>query len=315
MANLLATPRFWKSKALMIKTEATVGTDATPTGLLNWIEGRNVSLTPFDAETADRNIEVPYMGNGGKLITGKYCKLTFEAAIVGPGSLGVAPKIGPALIGCGLAETVVVDTSVTYNLASTGFGAVTAYINIDGVKHKMVGSRGNVSLSLSAKAIPLYKFSFESVYIAPVADAMPAIDRTGWPIEEAVSANTTLPMTLGGIPLAFSQFDMDLGNKLARVNLPGPQVEIAITDRNPTASLTVLAPALAVFDPFGLAEAGTVVTLSTTHGSAAGKKVKFDAHVRVTGADYDKIDGMLAYKLNLEPTPVAGNDEQAITYL
>ena len=315
MANLLTAPRAWKKKAILIKAETTVGTDATPTGLLNWIEARNVSLTPFDVATADRNIELPYFGNGGKLIVGKYAKLSFEAALVGQGAAGTAPKIGPALLACALAETVTAATSVAYNLISDSIGAITAYINIDGTRHKMVGARGNVSLALSAKSVPLLKFEYESVFIAPDALAMPTIDTAGWPVEAAVTAANTLPMTINAVPLAFSQFDFSLGNQLARIDLPGPQVEVAITDRKPTASVTVLAPPQGTFDPFALAEAGTTVDLTTTHGITAGKKAKIDAKVRIIGVDYDRIEEMLAYKLTLEPTPVAGNDEFALTYL
>ena len=315
MANLLATPRFWKKKAILIKSETIVGTDATPTGLANWIEARNVSLTPFDVETADRNIEMPYMGNGGKLIVGKYAKLSFECALVGPGAAGTAPKVSPLLLACGMAETLTATTSAAYNLVSEAIGAVTGYINIDGTLHKLVGMRGNLSMTLAAKAIPLLKFDGESVFIAPATQAMPTVDKTGWPVESPVTAADTQAFTLDSVPLVFSQIEVGLGNQLKRFNLPGPQVEVAITDRNPSMSATVLAPALSVFDPFALAEAGTAVTCSTTHGATVGKKAKIDAKVRVIGADYDNVDGLLAYKLTLEPTPGDGNDEIALTYL
>ena len=315
MANLLTAPRFWKKKLVLIKGEATVGTDAAPTGLANWIEARDITLTPFDVETAERNIIQEYFGNGGKLIVGKYAKLSFSAALVGPGVAGTAPKIGPALLACGFAETLTVGTSAAYNLVSGAIGAITAYINIDGTRHKLVGSRGNVSFSLSAKNIPLLKFEFDSVYVSPDESAIPTIDRSGWPMEEAVTAATTLAMTIDGVDLVFSQFDFNLGNQLKRINLPGPQVEVAIIDRKPTANVSVLAPALAAFDPFHLAETGGTLSLTTTHGTVAGKKVKVDAKVRIIGADYDNIDEMLGYKLTLEPIPVSGNDELALTYL
>lgn len=315
MANLVTTPRFWKKKAILLKAESTVGTDSVPTGLLNWMEARNVSLTPFDVVTADRNIELPYFGVGGKLIVGLYAKLSFEAALVGQGAAGTAPKIAPALLACAMAETLVASTSAAYNLVSSAIGAATLYINIDGAQHKMVGCRGTVSMALSAKAVPLLKFEFESVYIAPTAVALPTIDSAGWTVEAPVTSGNTLPMTINAVPLAFSQFDLALGNQLERIDLPGPQVEVAIVERNPTGSVTVLAPGLAAFDPFALAAAGTTVNLTTTHGTVAGKKAKIDAKVRIIGVDYDQISEMAAYKLTIEPTPVAGNDEIALTYI
>ncbi|HJW23759.1 MAG TPA: hypothetical protein VJ576_02585 [Rhodocyclaceae bacterium] len=314
MANIL-TLRFFKKKAILLKAETTVGTDPVPTGLANWIEARNVQFTPMEAETADRNIELPTMGNAGKVQVATWAKLSFDVLLAGSGAAGTAPKIGPALLACAFAETVSAGVSVAYNLVSSAFGAATLYINIDGTLHKLIGSRGNVSVGIAAKGIPVLKFAFDAAYVAPAASAMPAIDRTGWPAEEAVNATNTTKFTLNAVDFAFSAFDLNVGNQMARVNLPGPQAEIAITDRQPSGGLTILAPALGTFDPFALAQAGTVVTGTVTHGSAAGKKVQIDIKTRVTGADYDQVDNMLAYKLTLEPIPAAGDDEIAITYL
>ncbi|WP_418646558.1 phage tail tube protein [Thauera butanivorans] len=315
MANVVANPRFWKKKAILIKREVTVGVDAEPTGAANWIEARNVTFQPFDVETADRNIEAPYMGNGGKLITGKYSTLSFELALVGPGVPGGVPKFAPLLFAAAFAETLTEDTAAAYSLVSSNIESVTAYINIDQVTHKMVGCRCNVALTMSAKGIPLLRIEMQSIYTVPVAEAPPVVDREGWPIEQPVTAATTSGMVFGATTLAYSTFELNLGNQLARIDLPGPQVEVAITDRKPTGSVTVLAPGLGVFDPFALATAGTVVDVTTTQDSRIGHKAKVDAKVRIIGVEYDRIEEMLAYKLTLEPTPVAGNDEITLTYL
>lgn len=315
MSNLLTSPRFFRKKAILAKAENAVGTDAVPTGTANWIEARNVTLTPYDVETDDRGLEMPYMGNSGKIIAGQWVKLAFETALAGPGAAGSAPKISPLLLACGTAETLVAATSAAYNLVSSAFGAASFYIIVDGVRHKMIAARGDMSLTYSAKKGPRLKFDFEAAYLAPDTLAMPAIDRSGWPLEEAVSAAATLPIGVGGTALAFSQLDFKLGNKLSRINLPGPQTGIEIVDRAPTLSATVLAPGLAAFDPFALASAGSVLAVTTTHGSAAGKKAKIDVNARIVGVEYDKIEEMAAYKLTLEPVPVGGNDEFALTYL
>ncbi len=132
--------------------------------------------------------------------------------------------------------------------------------------------------------------------------------------EGANSVNTTA-LTFNGVGMALNEFSFDLGNQIARIDLPGPQVEVAITDRAPGASLTVLASAIGSFDPFALADAGTNATLTLTHGSAAGRKVKIDAKTIVSGAEYAEVNGILAYRLSLSPTPDAGNDELSITCL
>lgn len=315
MPNVLSAPRQWAKKVVLIKSEATLGTDPTPTGAANWIEARNVQLTPLEADRGERNLVLPALGNSGSILAGTWCRLDFEVALVGPGTAGTAPKVAPLWLASGFSETLSAGVSVAYNLVSLAFGSLTAYIYIDGVLHKMSGCRANLSVALAESAAPMLKVSLQSVYVAPTTQALPAIDRTGWQIEEAVNATNTLPLTLNGVALAMTALDLDVGNELQRFNLPGPQTGIEISNRKPTGTLTVLAPPLASFDPFALATAGTIVTLTTTHGSAAGKKIKIDAKTQVTGVAYTEVRGLTAYQLTLMPMQVAGNDELAFTYL
>ncbi|MDR2092278.1 MAG: hypothetical protein LBP58_03025 [Azoarcus sp.] len=315
MPNVLAQTRAWKSKAILAKLETETGTDAAPTGALNWIEARNVEFTPYEAETVERNIEMPYFGNGGTLPTGKYATLSFQVAVVGSGTAGTAPKIAPLLRACGFSETVDDENEVVvYKLVSENIPAVTIYINIDGTLHKMVGSRGTMTLTLSAQQIPLYQFNFESIYVAPAAATLPTVVKTGWQVEQPVGSATTLGATLGGVTLAYSEFSVDLANQIARLDLPGPQREISISNRTPTGSITVLAPALTVFNPFALADAGNTLDFSTAQDSREGYQVKVDAKARILQPAYAQIEDMVAYQMNLELSPVAGNDELTITY-
>ncbi|MGO4380373.1 phage tail tube protein [Pseudoduganella sp. RAF53_2] len=315
MPNIVSSPRLFKKKVVLAKLETAYGTDVTPSGAANWIEARNVSLTPMDVEKADRNIDIPSLGSSGSIIVAAWAKLAYDVAMAPSGSAGVAPKWAPLLQACGFAETVTPTTSVTYNLVSADFDSLTSYINMDGTLHKMPGMRGEVKAKMPAKGLPMFSFSFDSVYVQPVSGLPPVISRTGWTIEEGVNSANTGPATINGVDLAFSNLEWALGNKIGRVDLPGPQVEVQITDRSLTGSITVLAPPLADFDPFALARSGATVPVTTTHGSAAGKKLQMDLLVRITGADYDQVEGMLAYKLTLEGPPVLGNDEIALTLL
>ena len=241
--------------------------------------------------------------------------MSFEILAAGAGAAGSTPKHDPLFLACGFAKTVSAGVSVTYNLVSSAEGAVSIYINVDGVNHQMVGSRGTVSLSLSAKAVPMFKFEFDAAFVDPAAVAMPAVTMTGWPTEEPVNATNTSPVTINAIDMAFSAVDLNLATERARINLPGPQTGVELTDRAPSGSATVLAPALATFNPFGLAKSATNVALSVTHGSAAGKKVKADAKIIIGGVGYDQVEKMAAYKLDFDLVPSAGNDELAFTFL
>lgn len=315
MTNLITTPRFWKNKAVLVKSETAYGTDAAPTGAVNWIEARNVSFTPYDAETEERNVELPYMGSSGKVISATWGKLAFDVLVAGSGTAGTAPKWASLVMACGTAETLTALTSVAYNLVSSGFGSITAWVNMDGVYHKLTGGRGTFGGKFSAKGVPMFSFEFDLLYAGPLAAALPAATRTGWLIDEAVNAVNTTAVSLNGVDLAFSACDFALNNRRARISLPGPQLEVMVTDRAPSMTLTVLAPPLAAFDPFALAALGTNIHLTLTHGTETGAKVKVDARGVLVGLEYAEVDGLLGYRLSLDLSPAVGNDELAITCL
>lgn len=315
MANLLTQPRKWRSKAVLVKSEVTYGVDSTPTGAANWIEARNVSLSPMDVDKVDRNIVMDTLGTGGSIIVSQWAKLSFDVALAPSGTLGNAPKWASLIMATGFAETVSAGVSVTYNLISSNFGSLCAYMYIGDVLHKLLGMRGELKVKQNAKGTPMMTVSYDAVYVTPVDGAMPAVTKTGWAIEEAVNSKNTSPISVNAVNLAYSEFEWGLGNKISRLDLPGPQYEIAINDRSPTASIKVLAPTLAVFNPYALAESGVTVPISVTHGSAAGKKIKTDLKARIVGVDYDSIEDLTAYKLTLSPVPVAGNDEVTLTCL
>ena len=315
MANILASPRKWKNKALLLKLETAYGVDSTPTGAANWFETRNMSLTPMEADKVERNIELPYMGNGGSVLTGFWAKLSFDIALVGSGVVGTAPKWAPAMLAVGMAETIVVATSVDYNLVSQNHQSVVGYLNIDGVLHKLLGMRGNCKGSMAQKDTPKLSFEYDALYVTPVTGGLPVVTRTGWSIEEGINSVNTQAASIGGANLAWSAFDWDFGNKISRIDLPGPQKEIAIVGRNPSASITVLAPELAVFNPFTLAESNNPVAITVNHGAGAGKKIRVGLQAKVVDVAYEQIEEMAGYKLTLEPTPIAGNDEITISCL
>lgn len=315
MPNLLANPRKWKTKAIFFKGEADYGVDPTPTGLLDWVEASNVSLTSFEAETVDRGVEQPYLGNTGKLITSIWSKLSFEVPLAGSGVAGTAPKCNKLFMPCGFAETVVAVTSVTNNLVSDAIESACAYMNIDGVLFKFIGLRGDVKVTTTARGRQVAKFEFTSLYTRPIDTAMGAVDRTGWTIEDAVNATNTGKIVLAGADLAFESYEWALNNKIQRIDLPGPQREVVISDRAPSLNLTVLAPLLAVFNPYALADSATATTLSNTHGLVAGKKVKQDFKGRIISVAETEVLGMAGYKLGFEPLAVAGNDEIAVQFL
>lgn len=310
-------PLLNRKRTILTKNEVTYALDPVPTGGANAVLCKNITVTPMEMTSVQRDVMLPYLGNLESL-PGAVCgKLELEVELAGSGTAGTAPACGPLLRACGMAETISAGVSVAYAPVSAAFESVANYFNLDGVLHKMLGSRGSVSLSLSADAIPTLKFSFTGLY-APVIDAAaPTVVLTAWKAPLTVNNTNTVGLTLHSYAgLVMSDLSLDLANTVAFRSLVGGTEAVLITDRAPTGSITFEATTVAAKDWFGIAKSAATGAFSVTHGTVAGNKVKIDApKVQILKPSYTDKDGVAMIQTSLSLVPNAGNDELVLTFL
>jgi hypothetical protein len=316
----ILTPVQTKIKALFAKIEATYDTAATIAGA-DYIEARNISITPFEAGVTDRNIQLSHRGKKAGLTTTPNAQISFDVAIAPSGTRGTAPKWGRLLLAAGFAETVVAATSVTYSLISSGDSSLTMdYFDAQN-RHRITGARASsLTFKLDKQGIPMISLTYIGIYQAVVAasggNAMPVPDYTGWTVEQIVDSRFSTGALNGGtnVPVAFSSFQVNMGLETAYLDLPGPQTSVDIRDRAPTLDMTFLAPPLVTLDPFALVNNSTPVTGSVAHGTGNGKIATINFKSRLTGVTIEDVEGLKGYKVTggLEPVLAAGNDELAL---
>lgn len=302
--------RLKKKLGILHKLETTYGTNSVPTAP-NAILAINPTLNLLEAEEVSRDLLLPYLGNQGVILTGKFASIEFDVEVAGAGAAGTAPKYGSLLRVCGMAETVTASTRVTYSIVESGVESATLFFNQDGVQHVMLGCRGTVSVSFTAKGIPHFRFKITGL-LGSIADAaLPTFSQTGWttPVE-ANSGNTT--STLHGTAAVLESLSLDLGNTVTPRFLIGSE-SIIISDRKTTGTAVVEAGLVADADWFGRAIARTRGALSVVHGKTAGNIVEFAAPaVEIGRPSQGDTDGIVNYSLPLSLVPVAGRDELSI---
>lgn len=305
--------RYWRKLALLGKMETTYGTDSSPTGAANAIQAIDARLTPIEAQEISRELLFPYLGHQGVMLTGEHASLEYSVECTGSGVKGTPPKYGPLLRACGLKETVVANTSVTYTPVSAAYESASQYYNRDGVNNILLGSRGSVTLDMTPTQIPRWRFTFKGL-IGTVADvALPVADYSGYikPVEIS-KANTTI--SLHGLALIAERFSFDLGNQVEARLLVGYE-GIEIVDRQATGSVVAEAVALAQKNWISIARAETTGALSLTHGTIAGNIMTMTAPAvqigRPTEGNTQKI---VNNTLPLMFTPNTGNDEFSIVF-
>jgi hypothetical protein len=304
-------PRLFRKMAILAKIETTYGVSSVPAAI-NAMVGKNVTFTPLEAEEVSRDLMLPYLGNQGVILTGKHAKLEFDIEMAGAGAAGTAPKYGPLIRCCGFSETTSAGVSVTYAIAESGVASATIFFEIDGVRHIMLGVRGTLSVNVTPKGIPFYRFSVTGMLGTITDQALTAVTTAGWttPVE-ASSANTT--MSLHGWSSIAESLTIDLGNTVVPRFLIGSE-SVIISDRKATGQAVVEATSLATIDWFARAIARTRGALALAHGKTAGNIVEIACPALEIGKiTQGQTDGILNYTLPLAACPVNGMDELVIT--
>jgi hypothetical protein len=309
-------PLLTRKRLILLESEGTYGTDPTPTGV-DAVLVRDLNITPLQSDTVSRDLVRPYLGASEQLLSNTRIEVTFSVELAGSGAAGTAPRYGKALLACGMAETVVASTSVTYAPVSASFGSCTIYYNIDGVRHKVTGARGTFTINGAVGEIPTIDFTFTGIYNAPTDTALPSATYADQATPVVFKEGNTSGFQLLSYSGCLQAVSFDIGNSLIYRELVGCTKEVLLTDRAATGSVTIQAPTIAQKDYFTAALSdGTLGNLLFQHGQTAGNIVDFaSTRVDIGDVTYSDQDGvhMLTIPYTCVPS-TAGNDEFSLVY-
>lgn len=236
-------PKQVKRELILIKIETTQGTDAVPTAALDAVLVEDIGWSYAGARMVERNPVKGTLGKFQSIFAGTLMEMTFKAEIKGSGVLGTPPEIGPALRACGIDETIVASTSVSYSPVSTGQESVTIYYFEDGARYDILGCMGNPNVNLPVGEIGMVEFTFTGHVVGPTDVALP----TG-----TFDAINPAPVIAGafsaiGFSAVINALSMDLGNEIstpADFNAADGYSNVFIADNDPAGSFDPEAPLL-----------------------------------------------------------------------
>lgn len=308
-------PLLSRKRLILAKSEVTYGTDPTPTGAANAILVRNLEITPLQADVVSRDLVRPYLGNYEQLLAQTRVEVTFEVELAGSGTAGTAPAYGPVLKACGLSETVVATTSVTYAPVSSSFSSVTLYFHNDGVRHKVTGARGTFELNMEVGQIPTISFTLTGIYNAPSDVALPT-PTYSQPTPLVFKNGNSTNFSLFSYSGCLQSLQMQISNDVVYRELVGCTKQVLITDRKPAGTAVIEAPDIATKDFFSIATGSATGALTVQHGTTAGNIVTFNgSQADIVQPSYSDLNGIQMLSLPVVFTPTsAGNDELSIAY-
>jgi hypothetical protein len=309
-------PLLTRKRLILLESEGTYGTDPTPTGA-DAVLVRDLNIVPLQSDVVSRDLVRPYLGASEQLLANTRVECTFSVELAGSGTAGTAPRYGKALLACGMSETVVAATSVTYAPVSASFGSCTIYYNIDGVLHKVTGARGTFTINGAVGEIPTIDFTFTGIYNTPTDTALPSVTYADQATPVVFKAGNTTGFELLSYAGCLQSVSFDVGNSLVYRELVGCTKEVLLTDRASTGSVVLEAVTMATKNYFTAALSdGTLGNLIFQHGQTAGNIVDFaSTRVDIGDVSYSDQDGI--HMLNIPYTCVpstAGNDEFSLVY-
>ena len=223
--------RYTRNTVILAKIETTPGVDASPTGASNAVLISNMTINPLNAQNVPRDVIRGYFGGSEQLVGNAYLEVTFDVEVAGAGAAGDVPAWGPLLRACAFDETIDVGVSVGYTPVSTGIKSLTIYYYDDGALHKLLMSRGDVSIKLGSGERPLFSFRFMGLDGGLTAAANATPDTSGFVTPLAVTDPNTGNLLFGctyataalsgGTSYASRGLQLALGNQLAHIPLLG----------------------------------------------------------------------------------------------
>jgi len=218
---------------------------------------------------------------------------------------------------CGLSETVVADTSVTYAGVSSSFSSATIYCFYDGTRHKITGARGSVSFNFTAGQFAVASFNFIGIYNAPDDTALSGTFTVANQAAalEVNDTNMTTSTFFGETSQRIESFDLALNNELIYKETASSK-EVLITNRAPGGTAVIEAPAVGTTDFFADAVGVATASSSLVLGASAGNIVTLTAaQTDVTGVSYGDTNGVVSLSMPYLALPsTSGNDELSLAF-
>ena len=306
-----------RTTKLLAKIESSYGSNPTPVAGSNAIQVTDIEVTPIESDNVQATAFQGFIGNSTRptLLANKRVAVSFGAELSGSGAAGTASALSPLLKSCGLSETIVGSTSVTYAPVSSSFSSCTILCFYGATRHLMTGCRGTATITMAAGSFAQINFEFTGIYNSPDSTAMSgtftvANQSAGIEVNDT---NVTTATFHGETSQRIESFDLALNNEVVYKETASSK-EVLITNRAPGGTAVLEEPVRATTDYFAKAETAATGNSSIVLGSSAGNIVTVNVpQTDITGVSRGDTNGVNSLNLPYLALPTtAGNNELSI---
>lgn len=185
--------------------------------------------------------------------------------------------------------------------------------NIDGVQHKLLGCRGNVTLNANLGEIPSLQFTMTGVYVTPTDTAQSTYT--------LAYANQAVPVVFRddnvkgfrffGQSGCLQMVSFDFGNQIVYRERIGCTKRVDLIDAQASGQVMIEATTMAAFNPFTSSlQEGTYGSLSFVHGQTAGNRCALVVpQCDLNQPSYSTDNGVEMINLPFTAPPAVANDD------
>lgn len=305
----------FRKKVLLLALQSAVGTPASPTGALNAVLTKGLTISPMEGEALSRDVDKEDLGADLATIVGRHVKVNFMVELAGSGAAGTPPAWGPALVACGHLQTTDAtpgSENVTYTPIDTALPA-TLIVKHDTVLHTITDARGSVRLVTGKRKYAYLEFEFIGLYQTPTHSASSLNPVVSGFVKPVPFRASTVEFSLFGETLCLNELTLNGGQQNSFYEC-SEQETIQIENRQAAFEAKVVEPAINDYNVYADIEADTAGELSYIHGTVAGNIVEWTAHNAQVTNPPQREDDAGQIVLNLSGTQArVGAQEYTIT--
>ena len=285
------------------------------------IQAVDASLTPVAGEQVSRELEQSFFGSQEQLLVNRHQQCSFGMEFAADGEADDEQPWDRALRACGFSvariSTAGLERSV-YRPVSAGFTRCRVGYRMGSRLHDLRGCLGNMQLEIAANAIPRFTFEMTGTWTDPTVAAPLTGNFAGHPAPQEATDLNTPTFSFGGLTdLPLMKFGLNMGNAVIHRSPINKDAEAIITDRQPTAEITVddVAARNHFLDAVNNAAAARKQVI-VTHGKTGGRQIQAVLPVaRINpGIAYADDNGVSQITIPLQVLPGdAGNMDVTIT--
>lgn len=306
-------------KIMVAKREATAGLSEALADADFDVRMREVEFTP-DIQGGDED---------SKFVTGDYGEdvaisgiqgATFNSSVkMAEGSaIDTAPKFNKLLEGCGLVEEVFPTFGVGYEPLQAGDKQTLTFAKVEisddgtpvGIQSSTAGVMGNMTISAEGVGSPIktaFEWKGKFSGLSDVANAnLLALTSPDTSVGAKFMNGTAM---INGIALCIQSFNLNIGNTIEYLPCPNEATGIltsTITNRQPRATITLIAPDVGTYNPFNEVVTESEAPIVLVFGSYTLDMPR----AQILSYSETDLNGRLGYELSVKCNRNAGLDSR-----